>query len=139
MIEQYVSTRLAPQMEYYKKQCKKLKREFYVLSIIVIVANAIVPILTLALELHVIVKFVIATLSAVSTAISSISLLRKPKEKWVTYRWTYERLKREKFLFEARAGLYKNGCEADFVENCESIIDAEYTLWKTSNTAELDD
>lgn len=129
MESNYISERLQGQMNYYKGKCKALKREYYVLSIISIVANALIPIFTIFIETSVFAKYVIASLSAVSTVLCSILLLRKTKEKWTEYRITYEQLKYEKVMYTSGVGIYNNGDEKIFIEKCESIMCKEHNSW----------
>jgi hypothetical protein len=123
MQESYISGRLSDQMKYYSKQCKKLKKIYYVLSILIIFTNAAIPVVTLAVNSVGSVRYIIAILSAIATGFSSLLLLMHPKEKWIEYRNTYELLKKEKALFENHAGKYSSDLTSssneDFVATCE--------------------
>lgn len=125
----YISERLDGQMKYYKNRCKSLKYEYYTLSIIVIIATAIIPIFTIAVDAISILKYVVAALSAIATILNSILLLRKTKEKWTEYRVTYEQLKHEKTMFTSGVGKYCNGDECAFIEACENIMCSEHKVW----------
>lgn len=125
----YIKTRLEPQMEYYSSKIALLQKEYYRLSIATIVVNAIIPILTIAVDSFFIIKYAIAALSAVATITSSILLLRKTKDTWVEYRSTYEQLKREKIMFETGVGDYSDHNEAAFIMTCENIMDKEHSIW----------
>ena len=134
MENSYITNRLDPQMGYYKNKCERLSKEFNWISIITIVINALIPVISMATENGPIVKYVIASASALATILSSVLLLRKTKENWVEYRSTYEKLKREKVLFETKSGIYQTASINDFILNCENIMDAEHNLWKEINS-----
>lgn len=130
----YINERLSPQMEYYRAKCKKLRREYNVCSIIVIVVNAAIPVISMWAETCTVTKYIIAVASATATVLSSILLLRKTKEQWIEYRSTYEKLKREKVLYESGAGYYQTAGEKEFILKCEDIMDAEHGIWKEINS-----
>ena len=125
----YIETRLEPQMKYYSNKCASLQKEYYRLSIVSIVVNAIIPIFTIATDSCFFVKYIIAGLSAVATITSSILLLRKTKDTWVEYRSTYEQLKREKIMFETGVGDYLSQDKERFIINCENIMHNEHSVW----------
>lgn len=126
----YIETRLKGQMEYYHTKCISLRKEYYIISIIAIVINAAIPVLTISIEVNSIFKYVIASLSAIASILSSALLLRKTKDTWIEYRNTYEKLKREKVLFENQCDKYSNGNVHDFIMVCEDIMQNEHSAWK---------
>ena len=117
-------------MEYYHNKCTALRKEYYWLSGISIVINAVIPILSMGIESTGVLKYAIAALSASASVMSSILLLRKTKDTWIKYRSTYEKLKKEKVLFENSAGKYKMATEKDFILACEEIMESEHNAWK---------
>lgn len=131
MQEEYIEKRLQPQIEYYSGKSARLKKEFYWLSILALVANAVIPVLALSIDSEGISKYFVAILSSISTILSGILLIKKTKDNWVSYRLTCEALKREKILFETKSGKYKDASFNDFVVACEKIIADENTAWKS--------
>lgn len=121
----YIEKRLKGQMDYYSKKSAKSRKEYYWMSTILIVINALIPVLSLGIESTGIQKYIVAALGSASTIISSVLLLRKPKDTWIKYRSTYEKLKKEKILFETSSGKYKNGTEEEFILTCEEIMESE--------------
>lgn len=134
----YINERLNQQMQYYKDKCKKLQGEFYSLSIISITVNALIPVLSIAVDSFHLMKYIIALLSALVSISSSILLLKRTKDRWIGYRTTYEQLKKEKILFELGAGSYGDKNIQVFAERCEKIMQDEHSLWKIAmkNTSE---
>lgn len=134
----YINERLNQQMQYYKDKCKKLQGEFYSLSIISITVNALIPVLSIAVDSIYLMKYIIALLSTLVSISSSILLLKRTKDRWIGYRTTYEQLKKEKILFELGAGSYGDKNIQVFAERCEKIMQDEHSLWKIAmkNTSE---
>lgn len=126
----YIEKRLKGQMDYYSKKSAKSRKEYYWMSTILIVINALIPVLSLGIESTGIQKYIVAALGSASTIISSVLLLRKPKDTWIKYRSTYEKLKKEKILFETSSGKYKNGTEEEFILTCEEIMESEHKHWE---------
>ena len=126
----YIDTRLDSQLEYYRAKCSKLRSEYYWLSGASIVINAVIPILSMGIESAGVLKYIIAVLSASATVMSSILLLRKTKDTWIKYRSTYEKLEKEKVLFENSAGKYETATEKDFILACEEIMESEHNAWE---------
>ena len=126
----YIEKRLKGQMDYYSKKSAKCRKEYYWMSAILIVINATIPILSLGIESTEIQKYIVAVLGSAATIISSVMLLRKPKDLWIKYRSTNEKLKKEKILFETSSGKYKNGSEEEFILTCEAIMESEHTAWE---------
>ena len=126
----YIDTRLDNQLEYYRAKSSKLRSEYYWLSGASIVINAVIPILSMGIESAGVLKYIIAALSASVTVMSSILLLRKTKDTWIKYRSTYEKLKKEKVLFENSAGKYETATETDFILACEEIMESEHNAWE---------
>lgn len=83
-------------MDYYSKKSSQSRKEYYWMSTILIVINAVIPILSLGIESTGIQKYIVAALGSAATIISSVLMLRMPKDLWIKYRSTNEKLKRKK-------------------------------------------
>ena len=70
----YIDTRLDNQMKYYRTKCSKLRSEYYWLSGVSIVINAVIPILSMGIEFTGVLRYIIAALSASVTVIKSTGL-----------------------------------------------------------------
>lgn len=130
-IEDYMKKRLQPQIEYYSSKSASSKKEFYWLSILALVANATIPVITLSIDSTGPSKYFVAILSAISAIFSGILLIKKAQDTWVCYRLTCEALKREKVLFETKSGKYRESSFNDFVIACEEIMANENAAWKS--------
>ena len=126
----YMDTRLDNQLECYRSKYSRLRSEYYWLSGFSIVINVVIPILSMDIESTEVLKYIIATLSAFVTVMSSILLLLKTKDTWIKYRSTCEKLEKEKVLFENSAGKYKTATKKDFILACEEIMESEHNEWE---------
>lgn len=126
----YISERLEPQMKYYSKRSKSLRKEYLTLSIIIVIVNATIPVISIGLDSVGPLKYIVALLSSMASILSSVLLIRKTKDTWIEFRMTYEKLKKEKVLFETHTGKYKDAQYDDFVLSCEEIMESEHKLWR---------
>lgn len=134
MEQEYVKNRLSGQMKYYKEKCASLKKEYYILSAANIILLALIPVVTLAADKFTPIKYIIASMSATASILSSILLLHRTKDKWLEYRSTYEQLKSEEAKYSFHIGIYADKEEKErdhlFMERCEDIMEREHTDWK---------
>ena len=126
----YYEARLKPQMEYYHKKCASLQKEYRRLSIAVITINALIPVLSISVTSGGAVQYIIALLSAVASVLMSVLLLNNTKEVWLEYRSTYEKLKREKILYDVSAEKYQDRSMQQLAVACEDIMASEHRQWK---------
>ena len=95
-------------------------------------ANALIPVITLSIDSTGVQKYIVASLSAVATILSSILMLKKTRDTWVEYRFTCEALKREQAMFETKSGKYAGmafQAFQSFVTSCENIMASENSTW----------
>ena len=116
MIEDYITSRLEPQILYYEKRSALFRREHNVLSF-----------LTLLLELSSGVRFAIAAVGIATSILSAILYFHNARELWKSYQETAQALyaEKEKYLYSAGAyQTFDSQAEKDarFVETCEAII-----------------
>ena len=120
-------------MYYYHTKCLSLKKEYYCLSILNIIVTALIPIFTLAVENCIFCKYIIVALGAAASIFTSILLLHKTKETQLSFRSTYEALKREQVFYLNQVGDYME-TEPEkratlFIDNCEKIMMNEQKTW----------
>ena len=140
--QSYIEHRILPQIKYYSKASRCSQREYYILSITGVILMATVPIITMLSDTIVYAKYISASISAISSILSSVLLVRGAKDNWVEYRNTSEMLKSELAAFIARSVDYKTrDCTIRFqlfVERCESIMQKERTGWYSRMKTEVD-
>lgn len=129
----YIEQRLQGQLDYYHRTCLSLKKEYYCLSTLNIIATALIPIFTAAVDECAFCKYIIAVLGAAASIFTSILLLHKTKETQLSFRSTYEALKREQIFYLNQVGDYadkepeKRGIL--FITNCEELMMNEQKAW----------
>lgn len=132
-IESYIEKRLNVQMEYYHNICIRLEKQYDCMNYIKIVSTTMIAIFTLAIDDFEIAKYIVAILAALSSGVSSILFLKKPEERKISYRITYEKLKTEQILYINKVGIYKDktlkDCKEIFITNCETIMGNEHEKW----------
>lgn len=91
---------------YYVRKAHLYKVMFYILSIIAIIFNSSIPIISQLSITH--GAILVTILSSVATIFTSISMLFGTKDLWVRYRMLAEILKNECIQYNAKIGLYRN-------------------------------
>lgn len=130
--EEYAKYRLDDQIDWYDKKSQFEKKWYYHIRTLQLVLSASIPILTgFVLDYHWILK-IIAIIGALITVLEGVSSVKKYHEKWIQYRTISEALKKEKYTFSARAGVYDSeniDVLKTLVERCENIISSENINW----------
>lgn len=134
MQDDYIESRLDPQIKYYDKRSTRCHNEHNYLSIFGIILTAAIPPLTLLSETAPIMKFFIATAGAVSSILSSILYLHNAKENWIESRAICESLKAEKEKYLHYASVYRQDISPQvraslFIEHCEAMMQEERANW----------
>lgn len=127
MIEDYITSRLEPQILYYEKRSALFRREHNVLSILTLFLMASIPFLTLLLDLAPSVRFAIAAVGIAASILSGILYFHNAKEQWQKHQALAQSLRSEKETYLYCAGAYlsieaQKEKDALFVATCEAII-----------------
>ena len=127
MIEDYITSRLEPQILYYEKRSALFRREHNALSILTLFLMASIPFLTLLLELSSGVRFAIAAVGIATSILSAILYFHNARELWKSYQETAQALYAEKEKYHYSNPdfpTFDSQAEKDarFVETCEAII-----------------
>jgi hypothetical protein len=122
--ETYLQERWQKQKDYYSKQSAENKRRHQGLQLFITLAAIAVPILLTIPNVSVVIPTVLSGLIAGASALENVFHYG---DNWRNYRQTLEGLKREKALFEARAGTYGDPKKAFplFVERVEALVSEE--------------
>ena len=121
---------LHDKMGYYRWMSKKSQKEYYAMSIIVIISNTVVAVLANSIESDSPIKYVITAFGMIAAILSGILMLRQSKETWIKCHITHRKLMSEKILFETGSGIYSNGTAEDFILTCEKIMMDEHETWE---------
>lgn len=136
MQDDYIESRLNPQIEYYDKKSVHCHKEHDALSIIGIVLTASIPPLTLLSEVAPVIKFAVAIAGAVASILSSVLYLHNSKENWVEFRTICESLKSEKEKYIHSVSDYgpdrsEQTRDSLFIETCEAMMQKERASWRS--------
>lgn len=121
--------RLEQQIEWYDRKSAHSKRWYHRLKVTQILVAAAIPVMVAAG----VDAVVAAVLGAAVVVLEGFQQLFQFHANWTTYRSTCERLKHEKYLYEARGGPYggKNP-DARLAERVEGLVSQEHAAWTTT-------
>jgi hypothetical protein len=119
--------RLDEQLNWYERQSQRSKRAYQGLKVTQIVVAAAIPAIAAAGGS----AGFAGALGAVVVVLEGIQQLFQFQQNWITYRGTAEALRRERYLYEARAGRYAETEHPDrlLAERFESLISHEHATW----------
>ncbi len=122
--ETYMQQRWQTQRDYYSKQSARNKRWHQSLQLFIALGAIAVPII---LNIPEIPKQIPTILSGLVAGAAALENVFRFGDNWRNFRQTLEVLKRERALFEAKAGPYRESEDAFtiFVERVESLISEE--------------
>jgi hypothetical protein len=119
--------RLEDQLRWYSKKSRLNQKCFKWLKVIEIVAAALIPFAAGLMPN----PLITGGLGVIVVILESMQGLFQFQQNWTNYRSTAEGLKHEKFLWQARAGPYKDLEDPDalFAERVEALISTEHAKW----------
>jgi hypothetical protein len=120
--------RLEDQIAWYDKNSLRCHLFFKVLKAVVIVCAALIPLLS---GLQVTPPWLIGSVGALIAVLEGLQQLNQYQQNWIRYRSTCESLKREKYLYLAKAGPYAGVSDehALLAERIESLGSQEEAKW----------
>lgn len=129
--DKYFEERVDEQIKYYNSKSTLNKKYYNFLKAAQIVLSLVIPLLSgFVSPATNYLKYVIGGVGFIVALITGLLNLFKYKDKWTEYRSITETLKREKFLFLAKAGMYNSEQAFDkFVQRIEELISKENTAW----------
>ncbi|EOU1755917.1 DUF4231 domain-containing protein [Clostridium perfringens] len=121
-----IQKRVGQVLEWNIKKATKYKFLFYLLSIIIIILNASIPIINQINGYEILITII----SSIVLALTSIISLINFKDTWHRYRYTAEAIKGECMRFNCRTIEYRDeNRDTVFLERIERLISAERELW----------
>lgn len=123
---QIIKQRVHQVLEWNIKKATRNKIIFYILSIVVLILNGIIPIIN---QLNG-SKAIVTAISSITAVITGIITLINFKDVWYRYRVTAEKIKRECMMLSSRNGEYRE-CDREekFIVNFENLLLDERDLW----------
>ncbi|MEO1782547.1 DUF4231 domain-containing protein [Enterococcus diestrammenae] len=131
----YIQTRVNNQINWYDSSSLKAQKYYRLLSLTTLIVSAIIPFFTnLAID-NFWIKLIVSLLGVIATLCQGILSLNKYNENWIGYRTVCETLKKEKYMFLTKAGVYgeSNSSFSFFTERIESVISQENVNWASLN------
>jgi hypothetical protein len=130
--------RLDDQIKWYDKRSRRNQSSYKALKAAVIVAAALIPLLSAAQLPFApptgVPSWVLGTLGVVIAVIEGLQQLNQYHANWISYRSTCEALKHEKYLYLSKAGPYGAAADAHalLAERVESLVSREHAKWASS-------
>lgn len=121
-------------MNWYSRASANNRKLFRWLKVLQLVSAAAVPV---AVSVSA-APWITASLGGVVVVVEGIQQLGQFQQNWLNYRLAAEALKRERFLYTARAGPYASAKNAPrlLAERSEGIMSLEQAKWHASLTEE---
>ncbi len=119
--------RLEEQRKWYSKKSAENKRLFQSLKVVEVIAAAVIPFAAGYSRLTVLTGL----LGVLIVVLEGIQGIYQFHDNWIAYRSTSEVLKHEKYLWQAKAGPYKDAEYPDVLlaERVESLVSIEHAKW----------
>ncbi|GKV54281.1 hypothetical protein NCCP2222_02280 [Sporosarcina sp. NCCP-2222] len=132
--EEYISSRVDEQINWYDKKSISHKKVYKGWKITQIIISASIPFVVGYVENLSFLAVVVGLMGVVITCIEGVLTLGKYHENWIEYRSICETLRHEKYMYLTRTGVYKNkGSFTNLVERVESVISQENVNWAALN------
>lgn len=137
--EEYLSTRVENQINWYDKKSQSAQRWFKRLRGAEIVAAAAIPLIAGFATDPFPVTLVLAILGASIAVMAAAISLNQFQENWTEYRTTCESLKHEKFLYLTKSEPYNEEEPFRlFVQRVENLISKENSAWSQYTQASIE-
>ena len=135
--ERYLKQRYECQVEWYDKKASRNKLYSQGFQWTAIIISACIPVLVASMPARKWLTIPLAIVLAIATAALKTF---KFEENWISYRTVAERLKKEKYYYDAGATEYATAEDRRrlFVERVEALISSENTLWMAIQTKKED-
>jgi hypothetical protein len=125
--------RIREQSDWYGKKARSSRSIYIALKIVQIVMAASIPVVSVSVGGDV-QRWTNAILGALIGIIEAILQLGQYQQNWLTYRATREALRREDFLYSAKAGPYSGQADPGgvYAERADTIMSGESAKWIAS-------
>lgn len=133
----YIKERLDEQINWYDTKSIKNQKVYKRIKILQIISAALIPFLSSLVADFKYFIYVVSFLGVLVSILEGILSLGKYHENWIEYRSICETLKREKYMFLGKAGVYSENSSLEvLVERIETIISNENINWANLNHGE---
>ena len=126
--DELIKKRIEHLLDWYIRKANFYKNLFYILSMLLIIINAIIPVLS-GTQINN-KDIVISCISSIATIITSSLTLFTMKDTWFRYRNSVEIMKSECIKFNCNLNEYNGNNEIILAQTIEHIVENERDLWK---------
>lgn len=127
---EYITSRVDDQINWYDKNSKSSQLKFKSLRIIEVICAALIPLIAGFNLLGCLSILSVSILGIVIAICAALIGIGNYQENWIEYRTTCESLRHEKFLFLTKAQPYDlEGAFGLFVQRVEGMISKENSAW----------
>jgi hypothetical protein len=126
-LEERVRTRLAVELRWYDARARDNQRWYRAIKVVQLIAAALVPVMA-GVGVS---AWITGGLGSVIVVLEGVQQLYQFQEHWIAYRSTWEGLRREQNLYEARASDYATTPSPPtlLAERIEALIAREHARW----------
>jgi hypothetical protein len=126
-IEERVRARLAEELRWYDARARDNQRWYRAIKVAQLVAAALVPVMA-GVGVS---AWITGGLGSAIVVMEGIQQLYQFQEHWITYRSTWEALRREGLLYDAHAGAYAAAASPPtlLAERVEALVAQEHARW----------
>jgi hypothetical protein len=126
-LEERVRARLTEELRWYDARARENQRWYRAIKVAQLLAAALVPVVAGAG----VSAWVTGGLGSAIVVMEGVQQLYQFQEHWIAYRSTWEGLRRELYLYEARAGSYAAATNPPslLAERMEALVEREHARW----------
>ena len=133
---EYIRTRVVDQMDYYRKQSRSYKKQYFRFMTTSIVLGALIPIVSIFSDSTVFMKFLIAALGSAVTAINAYLALNNSRDLWLSYRNSRQSLLQTLYFYFYNTSVFEkaeNQGTKDklLVQCCEKELVNQHNSWRS--------
>jgi hypothetical protein len=126
-LEERVQARLAEELAWYDTRARKNQRWYRAIKVLQLIAAALVPVMA-GIGAS---AWITGGLGSLIVVLEGVQQLYQFQEHWIAYRTTWEGLRREQHLYEARGGDYATAASPPtlLAERVEALVAREHARW----------
>ncbi|NTK29028.1 DUF4231 domain-containing protein [Enterococcus faecium] len=138
---EYFKNRVDNQIDWYDKKSEESKKLYKRCTYLILGSSAVIPFFAALTIKPFWTKLFVSFLGIITTISQGIINLNDYNTNWIEYRTVCETLKKEKYMYLTRSGVYQNEEERFnfFAERIESIISQENLNWASIKKDEKED
>jgi len=129
-----ITARLEDQIDWYGRKSTANQNAFKRIKTIEIISAASIPFLGAFVKDYPPTVWLTGILGVLITVLEGMLHLHQYEQNWISFRATCESLKREKYLYLAKAQPYAGADDARalLAERVESLVSQEHTVWMST-------